>query len=140
MWFSKHFYSNYLKNRWKMREPQAFIIPITIMWHYAKTPWSINGFLKIILCYFFENIWLSKHFYSNYLKIIWKIRASHAFIKPITIIWHHAKTPRSTSGFLEKNVGTYFGKYVIVQFWEDLLGGMETLHYGYVALCKNTEY
>jgi len=56
----------------------------------------------------------------------------------ITVMWHYAKTPRSTSGFLEIIFGLFFGKYVIVQCWEDFLGGMATLHYGYVALCKNT--
>ena len=56
----------------------------------------------------------------------------------ITVMWHYAKTPRSTSGFLEIIFGLFFGKYVIVQCCEDFLGGMATLHYGYVALCKNT--
>ena len=56
----------------------------------------------------------------------------------ITVTWHYAKTPRNRSGFLEKNVGLFFGKYVIVQCREDFLGGMATLYYGYVALCNNT--
>ena len=66
---------------------------------------ALADFQKSFLGYFLESMGL-----SNVGRTFWE-----EWQPCITVMWHYAKTPRSTSRFLEIIFGLFFGKYVIVQ-------------------------